>query len=163
MSAPLVPSPLDYVGRRRFAFYPPVKNAEPNQWLLAGGSWSEVQAVNAQTGCELWIPRQYIGGVSGGNASLLIVELKKELEFRSGAVEPRARRIIQMPDTQMPNVAKRPEAPSDADTRSGPAPVVGIRLEDRAESTMSKAVVTLGIGAFGVWLLAVLLSALEHM
>jgi uncharacterized protein (DUF433 family) len=28
MPAPLVPSPLDYVGRRRFAFYPPVKNAE---------------------------------------------------------------------------------------------------------------------------------------
>jgi hypothetical protein len=158
MSAPLVPSPLDYVGRRRFAFYPPVKNADPNEWLLGASSWSEVQAVNAQTGCELWIPRQYVGGVSGGNAGVLVVELKKELEFRLGAVEPRVRRII-----QMPRDAKKPEAVGNAEARTGPAPVVGIRLEDRAESTMSKAVVTLGIGALGLWLLAVLLSTLSHM
>jgi hypothetical protein len=155
MSAPLVPSPLDYVGRRRFAFYPPVKNVDPNEWLLGTSSWSEVQAVNAQTGCEIWIPRQYVGGVSG-SGGLLVVELKKELELRAGELEPRVRRII-----QMPHASTNPDPA--ADTRSGPAPVVGIRLEDRAESTMSKAVVTLGIGAFGVWLLAVLLSALERM
>jgi hypothetical protein len=159
MSAPLVPSPLDYVGRRRFAFYPPVKNADPNEWLLGTNSWSEVQAVNARTGREIWIPRQYVGGVSGGNAGRLVVELKKELEFRSGAVEPRVRRII-----QMPRVANERDAAANGDARdSGPAPVVGIRLEDRAESTMSKAVVMLGIGALGVWLLAVLLSALSRM
>lgn len=160
MSAPLVPSPLDYVGRRRFAFYPPVKNADPNEWLLGTGSWSEVQVVNAQTGHEIWIPRQYVGGVSGGNAGLPIVELKKELEFRSGALEARVKRVIEMPHT-----TKKAEvtAAAAAERTSGPAPVVGIRLEDRAESTMSKAVVTLGIGALGVWLLAVLLSALSRI
>lgn len=159
MSAPLVPSPLDYVGRRRFAFYPPVKNAEPNQWMLGTASWSEVQVVNAGTGREIWIPRQYVGGVSGGSTGVLIVELKKELEFRSGALEPRVKRVIEMP----PATRKAEAAGKAAQRSSGPAPVVGIRLEDRAESTMSKAIVTLGIGAFGVWLLAVLLSALARM
>ena len=158
MSAPLVPSPLDYVGRRRFAFYPPVKNADPNEWLLGKGSWSEVQVVNARTGHEIWIPRQYVGGVSGERAGLLIVELKKELEFRSGTLEPRINRVI-----EMPHATKRAEpAALSAERPSGPAPVVGIRLEDRAESTMSRAVVTLGIGALAVWLLAVLLSALAR-
>lgn len=159
MSAPLVPSPLDYVGRRRFAFYPPVKNADPNEWLLGTGSWSEVQVVNARTGREIWIPRQYVGGVSGGSAGLLIVELKKELEFRSGALEARVRRVIEMPQT----TPKTETAAEAAARTSGPAPVVGIRLEERAESTMSKAVVTLGIGALGLWLLAVLLSALSRI
>ena|ERR1700685_2764595 len=159
MSAPLVPSPLDYVGRRRFAFYPPVKNADPNEWLLGTGSWSEVQVVNAGTGCEIWIPRQYIGGLSGGSNGLLIVELKKELEFRCGAIEPRVNRVIEMPHAKRKAETLAEEAPRT----SGPAPVVGIRLEDRAESTMSKAIVTLGIGAFGVWLLAVLISALARM
>jgi hypothetical protein len=159
MSAPLVPSPLDYVGRRRFAFYPPVRNADPNEWLLGTGSWSEVQVVNARTGHEIWIPRQYVGGVSSGGSGLLIVELKKELEFRSGALEPRVNRVIEMPHT----VKKTEPAPKTAARASGPAPVVGIRLDDRAESTMSKAIITLGIGALGVWLLAVLLSALARM
>lgn len=159
MSAPLVPSPLDYVGRRRFAFYPPVKNADPNEWLLGTGSWSEVQVVNARTGHEIWIPRQYVGGVSGSSAGPLVVELKKELEFRSGALEARVRRVI-----EMPNATRKAEAAAKTTARSsGPAPVVGIRLEDRAESTMSKAIVTLGIGALGVWLLAVLLSALARI
>ncbi len=159
MSAPLVPSPLDYVGRRRFAFYPPVRNADPNEWLLGTGSWSEVQVVNARTGCEVWIPRQYVGGVSGGGAGLPIVELKKELEFRCGALEARVKRVI-----EMPHGSKKAEtAAQEAARAAGPAPVVGIRLEDRAESTMSKAVVTLGVGALGVWLLAVLLSALARM
>jgi hypothetical protein len=158
MSAPLMPSPLDYVGRRRFAFYPPVKNADPNEWLLGTASWSDVQVVNARTGHEMWIPRQYVGGVSG-NSGRLIVELKKELEFRSGALEARARRVIEMP----PATGKAEPAVTQAPRSSGPAPVVGIRLEDRAESTMSKAVVTLGIGALGLWLLAVLLSALARI
>ena len=80
MSAPLVPSPLDYIGRRRFAFYPPIKNFEPNEWMLGTGSWTEVQIVNSRTGIEIWIPRQYIGAVSESSGVLLIVGLRKELE-----------------------------------------------------------------------------------
>jgi hypothetical protein len=97
MSAPLVPSPLDYVGRRRFALYPAVDNVGPNEWVLGTGSWSEVQVVNSQTGAEIWIPRQYIGGVSDRYDSVLVVELTKELEFKSGSLEPRIKRVIEMP------------------------------------------------------------------
>jgi hypothetical protein len=158
MSAPLVPSPLDYLGRRRFAFYPPVNNVDPNEWLLGTGSWSEVQVVNAGTGRELWISRQYIGGVSDGRSGLLTVELTQELEFRGGTVEPRVKRVI-----EMPHMAEHPEGRNESmDRPSGPACVVGIRLEDRAESTMSKAVVTLGIGALLVSLLGALISALAR-
>jgi hypothetical protein len=157
MSAPLVPSPLDYVGRRRFAFYPPIRNAQPNEWMLGTPAWGEVQVVNPSTGRELWVPRQYIGAVSDGS-EVLIVGLTTELEMRGGAVEPRRRRVIQMPQTTDGGVAAE-GAPRNA----GPAPVVGIRLEDRAESTMSKAVVTLGIGALLISLLAALMSLFARM
>lgn len=157
MSAPLVPSPLDYLGRRRFALYPPVKNADPNEWLLGTASWCEVQLVNARTGREIWIPRQYVGGVSGSSGRL-VVELKEELQLRAGTVEPRNRRVIEMPLS-----AGKPESGGKPARAPGQARVVGIRLDDRAESTMSKAIVTLGAGAIGVWLLAMLLSALERI
>lgn len=159
MSAPLVPSPLDYIGRRRFAFYPPIKNAEPNEWLLGLGSWFEVQVVNAGTGHEMWIPRQYVGGVSDGRNGLLVVELTKEVELRSGALEPKEKRVIEMPVTTGQPRRDGRQARGD----SGPACVVGIRLDDQAESTMSKAVVTLGIAALVVSLLAALISVLARI
>jgi hypothetical protein len=159
MSAPLVPSPLDYIGRRRFAFYPPIKNAEPNEWLLGPGSCFEVQVVNAGTGREMWIPRQYIGGVSDGRNGLLVVELTKEVELRAGALEPKEKRVIEMPLT-----AERFERDGRREQGdSGPACVVGIRLDDQAQSTMSKAVVTLGIAALVVSLLAALISLLARL
>lgn len=125
MSAPLVPSPLDYVGRRRFSFYPPIRNAEPNDWYLGSRSWAEVQVVNALTGRELWVPRQYVGGVSDGTGLRLVVELNKELVSGRNGVSPRIKRVIEMPHAG--NVGgrflnrRRP---------AGPAPVIGIRLEN---------------------------------
>lgn len=158
MSAPLVPSPLDYVGRRRFAFYPAIRNVQPNEWMLGTGSWAEVQVVNPRTGRELWVPRQYIRAVSEGNG-LLIVALTTEVELRDGCIEPRLKRVIEMPRTR-----SKPEFTVEGSERNpGPAPVVGIRLEDRAESTMSKAIVMLGISALVVSLLAALMSILARM
>ncbi len=159
MSAPLVPSPLDYIGFRRFAFYPPIKNVQPNEWVLGAGSWSEVQIVNSQTGAGIWIPRQYIGAVSETYDPVLIVGLVKELEYRAGALEPRVKRVIQMPQ----NVEKRPRLTEDPSSRpSGPAPVIGIRIENREDSPMNKALVTLGIGAIVVSLLGAFLSVLAR-
>ena len=153
MSAPLVPSPLDYVGHRRFALYPAVGNVEPNEWVLGTGSWSEVQVVNSQTGGDMWIPRQYIGGVSDRYDSVLVVELTKELEFKSGTLEPRVKRVIEMP----------PANPQESPKRlAGPAPVVAIRTESSDNSSMNKALVSLGAGAVAVYLLALLISALTR-
>ena len=156
MSAPLVPSPLDYVGLRRFAFYPPIKNTQPNEWLLGTGSWSEVQVVNAQTGAELWVPRQYVGAVSETEGPLLIVGLTKDLEFHEGTVEPSVQRVI-----EMPHIDECPPEP-EMDFRRrvpGPAPVIGIRLPERSDSSMNKALATLAIGALVVCLLAALIAA----
>jgi hypothetical protein len=125
MSAPLVPSPLDYVGRRKFSFYPPIRNAEPNDWLLGTRSWTEVQVINAHSGLELWVPRQYVGGVSDGTGLRLVVELTKELDYGREGVSPRVKRVIEMP--RVGEVAGRFLKRRRV---AGPAPVVRIRLEN---------------------------------
>jgi hypothetical protein len=160
MSAPLVPSPLDYVGRRRFAFYPAIKNTQPNEWLLGTGSWSDVQVVNAQTGAELWVPRQYVGAVSETEGPLLIVGLIKDLEFHEGTVEPSVKRVIEMPhiDECLPDTERETSRRC-----AGPAPVIGIRLPERADSSMNKALATLAIGVLVVCLLAALIAAAARL
>jgi hypothetical protein len=125
VSAPLVPSPLDFVGRRKFSFYPPIRNTDPNDWLLGTGSWSEVQVINAHTGLQLWIPRQYVGGISDGAGFRLVVELTKELDYGHTGVSPRVKRVIQMPE-----VADFGETTLRQRKRNtGRAPVVAIKLE----------------------------------
>ncbi|MBV8897905.1 MAG: hypothetical protein JO051_15440 [Acidobacteriaceae bacterium] len=158
MSAPLVPSPLDYIGPRRFAFYPPIKNAEPNEWLLGTGSWTDVQIVNAKTGGKIWIPRQFIGGVSDSHEGLLVVGLTKELEYRSGALGPRFKHVIEMP---LHVELKRALVPPDP-RPPGPAPVIGIRVEDREDSPMSRALVTLAVAAIVVALIAAVLAVFDR-
>jgi hypothetical protein len=158
MSAPLVPSPLDYVGRRPFAFYPAIKNAQPNEWLLGTSSWSEVQVVNAQTGRELWVPRPYVGAVSETEGPLLIVGLTKDLEYREGIIEPCVKRVIEMPHVEIEPGAARADMDPLRHT-TGPATVVGIRLPERSDSSMNKALATLAIGALMVCLLAALVAA----
>lgn len=155
MSAPLVPSPLDYVGHRRFCLYPAVKNIEPNEWVLGTSSWSEVQVVNSHTGGQMWIPRQCIGGVSDRYDSVLVVELTKDLEYRAGNAEPLVKRVIEMPQGISEDRAK----PFDEHPRrtAGPAPVIAIRTEGRGDSAMNKAVVRLGVGALAAYLLVQLI------
>ncbi len=153
MSAPLVPSPLDYIGRRRFAFYPAISHLAPNEWVLGTGSHSEVQVVNAETGSEAWIARQYIGGVSETEEGLLVVGLTKALEYHAGIVSPQVRRVIEMPaEREIPQKFRHePEPP-----RMHPAPVVGIRLEPKPDSAWSKALAAACIAALLFALLAAL-------
>lgn len=160
MSAPLVPSPLDYIGPRRFALFPAVANVAPNEWILGIRSWSEVQVVNSHTGGQMWIPRQYIGGVSDRYDSVLVVELTKELEYKAGALEPRVKQVIEMPHGDMEN---DPKPFGKSKTRAaGPASVIVIRTEDPEDSSINKALVALGAGALTVYLLAALISALAR-
>ena len=155
---PLVPSPLDYIGLRRFAFYPRIRNLEPNEWTLGLSAWTEVQVVNACTGNELWIPRQYIGAVSESNGPMLIVGLRKELEYRAGILQPCVKRVIEMPQ----NVDEATTRCDPAERRAeGPAPVIGIRIENREDSPMNKALLAFGI-AFIVSFLAFAISVLTR-
>lgn len=130
MSAPLVPSPLDYIGRRPFALYPPIGDDGPNEWLLGSGSWAEVQFVNAVTGMELWVPRTYIGGVSDRPGLPLVVELTKELDRTANGIAPKVKEVIELP---LPSKAKRKR-------RQELAPVVGIRIEQPVPSTRIRAI-----------------------
>ncbi len=157
MSAPLVPSPLDYVGRRKFSFYPPIRNAEPNEWLLGTGSWSEVQVVNAHTGLQLWVPRQYIGGVSNETDFRLVVELTKELDYGQNGVGPRVKRVIEMP--LVGNVAGRFLTRRRAE---GPAPVVAIRLE-AVETGKDRFLIRVLLAAVVVSVLAALLATIARL
>jgi hypothetical protein len=152
MSAPLVPSPLDYIGRQPFAFYPAIENAGPNEWRLGARSWSEVQAINAHTGVEIWIPRQYIGAVSDN--AVLTVGLRKALEFRQGTLTPRIKRVIEMPHTLPNSTQERRDR--------GPASVVAIRLNDGRKSPVNKAVAGIALGGLLLALLAAWLGSAIH-
>lgn len=156
MSAPLVPSPLDYVGRRRFAFYPPIAHPDPNEWLLGVGSRTEIQIVNACTGGEVWIPWQYIGAVSETNSPLLLVGLTVALDFRGETVRPRTKRVIEMP---VCSLAANDSEPHSRPPQTCPADVTQIRLDSHAGSLLNRAVATTCIGALVVALLASLIAA----
>jgi hypothetical protein len=159
VSAPLVPSPLDYVGPRPFAIYPAVKNNDPNEWRLAGGSWSEVRVINVRNGTELWIPRQYIGAVSEPEDSPMVVGLTTELQLRNGSVEPKVKRVKGVIEMPHPGLAMDDIGVESFRRPNGPAPVVDIRIRERYDSSLNRAMASLAIGAMLVCLLAALLAA----
>jgi hypothetical protein len=126
MSIAPLPTPLQHLGGRRFSFYPPIRNLQPNEWLYRRATWSECIVMNARSGEEVCIPRMFLGEVSGIDEAVMIVGLNRELEWRAGAIIPHERRVIELP------VAVN-------DSRPGPsagthlAPVINIRLEPKAE------------------------------
>ncbi len=154
-----MPSPLDQVGRRRFAFYPSIANAESNEWMLSAATPSEVKVVNARTGHPLWIPRHFVQGISETNDPILIIGLTKELELRSGEVLPRIKRVIEIPLAATSANEIDASEPTQASARRrhskrGPAPVVGIRLEPRFTSRPSKAMIVFAVSTLVACLLA---------
>ena len=159
MSAPLVPSPLDYIGRRPFAFYPAIGLTSPNEWLLGAGSLVEVQVINVKTGAELWVPRQYVGAVSDGDL-LPIVGLTASLEYLNGQVQPKDKRVLQMPPLNKPKI--KPQASESGLDPNQAAPVVAIRLHSRTDSRLGKTVLILSVAGLIVSLLYALMTAAIH-
>ncbi|MGD0362881.1 MAG: hypothetical protein ABSC93_18540 [Bryobacteraceae bacterium] len=129
MSSPVIPPPLEALRNHPFSFYPAILNIEHNQWQYRKATWSDVLIVNARTGQEIWIPRRFLGEISRIEDPVVIVGLLKELEYKEGAVWPYERRVIEMPIAV--GASLRPPSPAP---RTGPAPVVGIRLESNTES-----------------------------
>jgi len=125
-----MPTPLDDLGSRPFSFYPPIANIDNNQWRLRRINWSEIQVVNSRSGEEIWIPRRFVGEVARTDDPVRIVGLVKDLEYKSGAVVPVVRRVIEMP--RAVNGPARSFAPAAVDGSSHVAPVVGIRVETTA-------------------------------
>jgi hypothetical protein len=114
MSSP-AESPHEALAGRRFAFYPAIRNVEHNEWTLEGETWSEILAKNVETDQEIWIPRNHLGAVSSSDSPVLIVGLKRELEYKAGTVFPFRNPLVEMPGKaaprRAPTVAAEPEPP----------------------------------------------------
>ncbi len=125
-----LPTPLQQLGGRRFSFYPPIRDLGPNEWLYRRATGSECVVANAQSGEEVWIPRLFLGEVSRVDEPVMLVRLNRELEWKSGAIIPRQRSVIELPVAVNVTINDSRPAPS------GPAhlaPVVSIRLEPKPE------------------------------
>ena len=147
VAAPLIPTPLDQIGRRPFLFYPAIVGIEHNEWMLRRVSSSEVQVINTKTSEELWIPRRFLGEVSAIEDPFIIAGLIKELEFKDGVVLPHRRRVIEMPRVvNGPAVASLSANDlSSVAEQPGPiklAPVIGIRVESGPTSRTGKRLLT---------------------
>ena len=131
MSIAPLPTPLQHLGGRRFSFYPPIRNLQPNEWLYRRATWSECIVMNARSGEEVCIPRMFLGEVSGVDEAVMIVGLNRELEWRAGAIIPQERRVIELP------VAVNDSRARVFFSIPGPhlAPVINIRLEPQAGSS----------------------------
>jgi hypothetical protein len=106
---------LDDFGERVFSFYPPILNVEHNEWRFRQARWSEVLVENPRSGIEVWIPRGYLGELSKVDEPVIIVGLKRELEYKAGAVWPYIRRVIPMSSgspVRLPSPQPEPAAPS---------------------------------------------------
>ena len=145
VSVPPIPTPLDQLGPRPFSFYPPIIGIEHNEWRYLRSTWSEVQVLNSKTDSELWVPRRFLGAVSSLDEPTMIVGLSKELEYKAGTLVPHERRVIEMP---RPAAASRLQVSGSEPDRQ--AAVVGIRLDDPAESRSGRLV----LGAIAAGILA---------
>ena len=123
--APHIPTPLDQLGQRPFAFYPAILNVEHNEWTFSGTRWDEIQVMNTKSFEQLSIPTGFLSGVCSSEEPFVIVGLLKELEYREGLVIPHVHRVLEM--RRAVNDVPRFFAPLPEPERL--AAVVGIRVE----------------------------------
>jgi hypothetical protein len=135
MPGPIVET-LEDLGDRHFSFYPAILNIEHNEWTLGQMNWSEVSVVNAKTGAEVWIPRRFVGEFSSAADPMIILGLRKELEYKAGAVWPRERQLFSLPKSRSLYTPK----PS---SHEGPPPPHGAtRTAEGQEKQISRLIVT---------------------
>ncbi len=148
MSIAPLPTPLQHLAGRRFSFYPAIRNLQPNEWLYRRATWTECVVMNAKSGLEIWIPRMFLGEVSRVDEPVMLVRLQRELEWRSGAILPRERHVIELPVAVNDN---RPASSAPARL----APVINIRLEPKREIRTLKWIgVAVVLGAVATTILA---------
>ncbi len=143
----LLPGLLGLTGGRSFSLYPPILGIAQNEWRFRRATWSEFVIVNTHSGEEACIPRGFVGDVSA-NAPMVIVGLKRELEWRDGLAVPYRRPVVELP------IAVNDFAPSASRPRRL-APVVNIRLESPAPvHNGRKAVVVVMLGVVATAIVA---------
>lgn len=126
-------SPVEQeLGGRSFAFYPPIRNVEYNEWRFLQATWSEILVANAKAGIEVWIPRRHFGAISSVDEPMPIVGLTKELEYRTGSVFPFRVKVLEMPS----EVPGRPDG--EPAKSAGAAPVVRMGKSPQNEGSVVK-------------------------
>lgn len=116
------PAQLESMGDRPFSFYPPIVGVEHNEWTFLEGRWSEILVRNSKSETEIWIPRNYVGEVSKVDEPVMIVGLRRELEYKGGSIWPYTRRVIEMPAS--PSMAR----PSTEPPPAPPSAVAELRM-----------------------------------
>ena len=135
----LLPGLIGLTGGRSFAFYPPILGVAHNEWRFRRATWTDVVVVNTKSGDEACIPRSFLADVSA-NAPVVIVGLKRELEWREGMAVPYRRPVVELPIAVNDNMPAPPRP-------QRPAPVVNIRLDSHTPAaTGRKAVVVVMLG-----------------
>jgi hypothetical protein len=140
MSMSLLPGLIGLTGGRSFAFYPPILGIAHNEWRFRRATWTDVVVINTKSGDEACIPRSFLADVSA-NAPVVIVGLRREMEWRDGMAVPYRRPVVELPIAVNDNTPAPPRA-------RRPAPVVSIRLDAprTTAATGRKAVVVMMLG-----------------
>lgn len=146
------------LGGRAFAFYPPIRNVEYNEWRFLQATWAEILVANAKEGIEVWIPRRHFGAISSVDQPMPIVGLTKELEYRAGSVHPFRVKILEMPKEVLgrpdEEAAKGADASPGSRTGGGPknegsvAKLIGVMLVVALLAVFSTVVVYRGGNLF---------------
>jgi hypothetical protein len=132
---------------RSFAFYPPIRGIERNEWQFLRETWAESLVRNTGSGIEVWIPRRSIGEVSSVDEPLAIVGLTQEYEYRAGTVWPYRPKVIKMPPT---SALGGPDRSGSGTSRSkaalpGPVKVAPVRGKTAGNSTERRVARLIGV------------------
>lgn len=93
---------------RSFAFFPPIRNVDYNEWRFVKATWSEILVANEKAGVEVWIPRRHVGAISSVDEPIPIVGLEKELEYRAGSVFLYRNKLLEMPKEVLDKQVSQP-------------------------------------------------------
>src|SRR5579872_240981 len=148
MAMSLLPGLLALTADRSFSLYPLILGIERNEWRFRKATWSEFVIVNTHSGEEACIPRSFVGDVSA-NAPVVIVGLKRDVEWRDGLAVPYRRPVVELPIAVNDFM---PAAPREARSHRL-APVVNIRLESHTPGHVPRK-------AVGIFLLGLVASAI---
>lgn len=146
-SSPISPQ-VEQLGDRHFSFYPAIVGVEHNEWTFRESNWSEILVVNAKSDEEIWIPRAYVGDVSKVDEPVMIVGLKRELEYRGGLLSPHSKRVLTMPAN--PVVMSQPPVTGGGQAAAASRPESAVksalRMDGGAEGTIGKLILIALIG-----------------
>ncbi len=149
MSTPPAPPQAELSGRP-FAFFPAIAGVPGNEWTLVEATWSDMLVRNVDGGFEVSIPRGFIGQISETDKPVRIVGLTQELEYKTGAVWPVRRRVVEMKPSPL---MRAPVSTAAEPGPSGMSAIAGVS----SDSTESKVGKLIGVTFIS---LAVLLGAI---